>query len=118
MDSALLTPVEVLAANADLASLVVRLLTEVDQLRADGHALVSLMAESADGIVGHVLFGRMWIQTASGLLPAVALAPLSVLPELQRKGIGGRLVQDCFEGRKNFRSAEVGPLPDERQRAT
>src|SRR3954468_14677262 len=35
MDSALLTPLEVLPANADLAPLVVRLLAEVDQLRAD-----------------------------------------------------------------------------------
>jgi transposase len=35
MDSAVLTPVEVLPANADLASLVVRLLAEVDQVRAD-----------------------------------------------------------------------------------
>jgi hypothetical protein len=39
MDSALLTPVEVLPANADLASLVVRLLAEVDELRADMAAL-------------------------------------------------------------------------------
>jgi hypothetical protein len=36
MDSALLTPVEVLPANADLAALVVRLVAEVDQLHADG----------------------------------------------------------------------------------
>ena len=35
MDSALLTPVEVVPGNADLAPLVVRLLAEVDQLRAD-----------------------------------------------------------------------------------
>jgi transposase len=35
MDSALLTPVEVLSAEADLAPLVVRLLAEVDQLRAE-----------------------------------------------------------------------------------
>jgi transposase len=35
MDSALLTPVEVLPANPDLAALVVRVLAEVDQLRAD-----------------------------------------------------------------------------------
>lgn len=35
MDSALLTPVEVLPANADLAPLLVRVLAEVDQLRAE-----------------------------------------------------------------------------------
>src|SRR3954469_11085212 len=35
MDSALLTPVEVLPADADMAPLLVRLLAEMDQLRAD-----------------------------------------------------------------------------------
>jgi len=35
MDGVLLTPVEVMPANADLAFLVVRLLAEVDQLRAE-----------------------------------------------------------------------------------
>ena len=35
MDGVLLTPVEVVPANADLASRVVRLLAEVDQLRAE-----------------------------------------------------------------------------------
>src|SRR5271167_5124715 len=39
MDSALLTPVVVLPAEADLAPLVVRLLAEVDQLRAEGAGL-------------------------------------------------------------------------------
>ena len=36
---------------------------------------------------------RMWIATPTGEIPAVALAPLSVLPELQRQGIGGQLIR-------------------------
>src|SRR5436305_4865892 len=35
MDSALLTPVEILPAEADLAPLLVRVLAEMDQLRAE-----------------------------------------------------------------------------------
>jgi putative acetyltransferase len=35
----------------------------------------------------------MWIETAHGSVSAVALAPLAVLPEFQRQGIGGLLVE-------------------------
>jgi putative acetyltransferase len=50
------------------------------------------VAELERAIVGHVLFSRMWIKTASGLESAVALAPVAVLPEHQRKGTGQRLI--------------------------
>jgi len=65
----------------------------VDKLRADGHALLSLIAVVKPGIVGHILFSRMWIKTSTGLVSAVALAPVAVLPEHQRKGLGGLLIQ-------------------------
>ena len=71
----------------------------VDKLRADGDALISLVAElNAGGLVGHILFSRMWIRSQTGaLVSAVALAPVAVLPEHQRKGIGGRLVRNGLE---------------------
>jgi putative acetyltransferase len=69
----------------------------VEKLRGDGHALVSLVAELDGAIVGHIMFSRMWIETSRGLLSAVALAPLAVLPEHQRKGIGGFLIQHGLE---------------------
>lgn len=65
----------------------------VDQLRAAGDVLLSLVAKLEGRIVGHVLFSRMWIETPRGLVPAVALAPVAVLPEQQRRGIGGRLIR-------------------------
>ena len=65
----------------------------VDNLRTAGDVLVSLVAEMEGRIVGHVLFSRMWIETPGGLVPAVALAPVAVLPEQQRRGIGGRLIR-------------------------
>jgi putative acetyltransferase len=72
----------------------------VDRLRGD-QALISLVAECASGIVGHILFSRMWITTASNLVSAVALAPVAVLPERQRKGIGKRLITHGLELLKN-----------------
>ena len=70
----------------------------VDRLRADGHALVSLVAEVDARLVGHILFSRMWIRNQTGtLVSAVALAPVAVLPEHQRKGIGGRMVRYGLE---------------------
>jgi putative acetyltransferase len=70
----------------------------VDRLRADGHALISLVAELDAGLVGHILFSRMWIRNQTGaLVSAVALAPVAVLPEHQGRGIGGRLVRCGLE---------------------
>ncbi len=65
----------------------------VDQLRASEHAFLSLVAELGNRVVGHILFSRMWIRTTSGLLSAVALAPVGVHPEHQHKGIGSLLIQ-------------------------
>jgi putative acetyltransferase len=69
----------------------------VDKLRRDGHALISLVAVFEGRIVGHIMFSRMWINSSSGQVSAVALAPLAVLPEHQRKGIGGLLIRHGLE---------------------
>ncbi|MGH9630712.1 MAG: GNAT family N-acetyltransferase [Bryobacteraceae bacterium] len=74
----------------------------VDKLRGN-QALISLVAECELGIVGHILFSRMWIKTPSELVPAVALAPVAVLPEHQRKGIGQGLIVHDLELSKDQR---------------
>lgn len=65
----------------------------VDALRGEGVVLASVVADLHHRIVGHILFSRMSIETPLGSVPAVALAPLAVLPELQRQGIGGQLIR-------------------------
>ena len=65
----------------------------VERLWSEGVVLVSLVAEVRRQIVGHILFSRMSIDTARASIPAVALAPMAVLPEYQRRAIGGQLIR-------------------------
>jgi putative acetyltransferase len=74
----------------------------VENLRSEGAVLGSVVAESQGRVVGHILFSRMWIDTIADAVPAVALAPMAVLTEFQRQGIGQRLVRqglDLMRGR-------------------
>ena len=64
----------------------------IDDLRRDGAVVLSLVAVESDEIVGHILFSDLMIETESGVLPAVALAPMAVLPRCQRQGVGTALV--------------------------
>src|SRR5687767_1467058 len=65
----------------------------VDALRDGGYLRVSLVAELDDKIVGHVLFSELPIVTESGVVPALSIAPLAVVPELQKRGIGSELMR-------------------------
>lgn len=64
----------------------------VEALRAGGYVIASLVAETEAGVVGHVLFSRLLIETESGEVSAASLAPMAVLPQVQRQGIGSLLV--------------------------
>lgn len=65
----------------------------VDELRAGGFSPIHLVAEVGGRVVGHVLFSDLGIQTERGRVSALALAPLAVLPEFQKRGIGSVLVR-------------------------
>lgn len=65
----------------------------VDALRANDAVLVSLVAESAGGVVGHILFSPLVVAG----VPGGALGPMAVLPDMQRQGIGTRLVEAGLE---------------------
>lgn len=69
----------------------------VEQLRAQGAATISLVAVCADQIVGHVLFSPATIDAAGRQTHGLGLAPVSVLPEFQRQGIGARLIEAGLE---------------------
>jgi putative acetyltransferase len=66
----------------------------VEALGDGGYARLSLVAEEGERVVGHLLFSDLPILTSTGTLSALALAPLAVLPDRQRQGIGSRLVRE------------------------
>jgi putative acetyltransferase len=69
----------------------------VDRLRAQGLVVASLVAVDDDRVIGHILFSRLPIDTPDGAIDAVALAPMAVRPEAQRRGIGSLLVRRGIE---------------------
>jgi putative acetyltransferase len=64
----------------------------VDQLRMSCPDALSLVAVVGNGLVGYVLFTPVTIEAAQRSIVGAGLAPLAVLPSLQKQGIGARLV--------------------------
>lgn len=75
----------------------------VEQLRADGDALVELVAVSEIAIQGHIFYSPLAIVRDGKTLRAAALAPVSVLPAFQKHGLGGELIRAG-----NARCVELG----------
>jgi putative acetyltransferase len=61
----------------------------VDALRAHGRITLSLVAEMDGRVIGHVAFSPVTVESRTG----VGLAPLAVLPECHRRGVGAELVR-------------------------
>jgi putative acetyltransferase len=79
-----------LAFNSDAEPRLISL------LRSDPSAFIpqlSLVAEEDGQVIGHILFSRITIQTASASISALSLAPLAVHPAHQRQGIGAALTR-------------------------
>jgi putative acetyltransferase len=64
---------------------------------------LNLVAFQDGQLVGHILFSQIVIETADGNVPALALAPMAVLPRRQRRGIGSALVRTGLD-----RARELG----------
>jgi putative acetyltransferase len=58
---------------------------------------LSLVAEEDRSAVGYVALTRASIRTVGGDVGLLALAPLAVSPEFQRRGIGGALVNASLQ---------------------
>lgn len=65
----------------------------VEQLVADDDAEISLVAEEDGAVVGHILFSRMRVEADGRRVDALGLAPVAVIPERQRRGIGSALIE-------------------------
>lgn len=59
---------------------------------------LSLVAELEDELIGHILFTKVKV----GEEVALALAPLSVLPEYQDQGVGARLIERGHQVAENL----------------
>lgn len=66
--------------------------TLVDSLRRDGDAEISLVATSGDDVVGHIMLSKMVAP-----IRALGLAPVSVVPNHQGKGVGSTLIRESLE---------------------
>lgn len=66
----------------------------VSGLRRAGQLTVSLVAEAAGQVIGHVAVSPVSI--SDGAAGWFGLGPLSVLPEYQRRGVGSRLMREAL----------------------
>jgi len=54
---------------------------------------LSIVAVEEGNVLGHILFSSIVIEAQGQTVPALALAPLAVIPLRQHQGIGSQLVQ-------------------------
>jgi putative acetyltransferase len=79
----------------------------VTALREAGDTVVSLVADDDGQIVGHVLLSEM-----DAPFPALALAPVSVIPTRQRSGIGSALIERAVSKARDQGWAAIFVLGD------
>lgn len=79
----------------------------IDRLRERGQLTLSLVAVIDDRVVGHLLFTPVTIASADRAWPGVGLAPLAVLPDYQRQGIGSALMRAGLEECRHLGYARV-----------
>jgi putative acetyltransferase len=80
----------------------------VEQLHADGDVVVSLVAEEAGEIVGHVLLSAM-----RAPFRALGLAPVSVIPARQGAGVGSALIGEAIRLAREAGYAAIFVLGDQ-----
>jgi putative acetyltransferase len=122
---------------AGVADLLARAFTEEPAIVGLERALSrrsdswGIVAAAEDVVVGHVRLTRGWVDAPDRVVEVLVLGPLSVAPEHQRQGIGGRLLTEAlaeaerleapgvflegdpgYYGRQGWRpAAEIGVTP-------
>lgn len=81
----------------------------VDELRADGDAVVSLVIETEGALIGHVMFSRL-----GAPLPSLALAPVAVAKPYRAKGVAHGLIREGIDCARAQEEAAVFVLGDPR----
>jgi putative acetyltransferase len=75
----------------------------VARLRREARPCVSLVAEAAGRVIGHVFVSPVTIEGAPPDAPAAGgLAPVGVLPDAQGRGIGGALIRAGIEASRTL----------------
>jgi putative acetyltransferase len=69
----------------------------VDKLRENCTGVLSLVAVEDEKIIGHILFSPVSIEGPHGSVKGMGLAPMAVLPDIQRQGVGARLIQQGID---------------------
>ncbi len=74
----------------------------VDALRRAADPCVSLVAVAGGAVVGHLLLSPVTVEAPGASFTALALAPMAVLPERQRRGIGAELVRAALRAARRL----------------
>lgn len=82
-----------LRAFGDHGAVVADLVDALRDTLATGSGL-SLVAEDAGQVMGHILFTRSLLDAPRRLVDVQVLSPLAVAPAYQKRGIGSTLVQE------------------------
>lgn len=68
----------------------------VARLHEDRDSEISLVAEQAGEIVGHVMLSRMEVSAGGRAFRALGLGPVGVLPGAQGSGVGSELIRSAL----------------------
>ena len=74
----------------------------VDALRPCAGPQISLVAVIDSLVVGHIFFSPVSVESGDGSFTALGLAPMAVLPEYQRRGIGSGLIREGLKACRNL----------------
>lgn len=69
----------------------------VEALRAASCPYISLVADDEGHAVGHIFFSPVTLEADDSACSVLGLAPMAVLPEYQRRGVGSLLVRAGLE---------------------